>query len=235
MTQTEETITPAEEETTTEENQETPTIEELAPEVTPEPEKTEDKQETVPLSVFLEVKDEIKLLRKKLDEPGTPSKPNDVDLDRIAEKYDVDPDFVSELFEAVKANTVKEVEGKYTPVLEAQEAERQAKKFDEAFNKHYEKALEDMPGYAELNIDREAIKAMSLTPQYRKKTIPEILESLYGNVVPGKATTENARSGAENVSDVIDFATMTDEQRMKVINDPTLAPKYYSWLDANGK
>ena len=230
----EEIITPAEEEKKTE----------LKPEEKPEEKKveepraktveeilSEEKPEMVPLSNFLEIKKEkkqlektVKELQEKVANGATKSEVNS-DLKAIADKYDVDPEFLNELstviYAKAKGDATKDVEDKLKPLEAKEKAERIEKVFSENFNK----VMEEMPEYANV-VNRDVIKELSLLPQNAKKTFQQIIEDTYGKTVTGKKTMEpSSPRGGKDAG--LDKSRLSDPEYFKeVMANPELKKEY---------
>lgn len=206
----------------------------VAPQETPAEEPKKQTQETVPLAVYLELKDEIKTLKKDIKESAK-SEQTKVTVEGIAElsqKYpDVSQEFIEDLLSSATKSATKQIEQKYTPILEKQENEKKQAEFDKAFNNLLESALKENPDIAE-KVDRELIKTLAVTPKYRSTPISDIIAKVYGSSVEGKSSSENdTRSAADRVEDVVNFEKITDDQKKAVMADPTARKKYFDWLD----
>lgn len=224
----------------------TPEAEEIAPkegtvaaEIEKEPKGTgtiepAKEPETVPLAVYLSLKDDVKELRREIKE-SSGSKKSEVALDGVedlSKKYpDVSKDFIADILSASTSIAEKNAEQKYTPIFKQQEAERQKEVFDKAFDKVYDKALADNADLPK-NIDKEAVKALALTTTYRNTPVAEILAKLYGGTIEGKSASENEiRSGDDTIDDIVDFSKITKEQKEKVLENPEARKKYFAYLD----
>lgn len=203
---------------------------EIAKETPPEPAKPE--PQTVPLSVFLALKEDLKDLKDEIkNSKGDKNTIKTEGVAELAKKYpQVEQEFIEDILNSAKTSVLKEVEGKYNPIIEKQELDSKKKAFDTAFDKVYDKAVADNADLPK-NINKEAIKQLALTPAYRNTPISEIITSLYGTV-QGRTTTENeARTKADIVVDNIDFAKMTKEQKDAVLEDPKARKAYFNYLD----
>lgn len=220
----EEPITPAEEVNKTEE-----AVVETKVENKTVGEVLEDKgADTVPLKTFLEVKKEKKDLEKTVSDlqaqvkAGTITKSEvKAELKDVADKYDVDANFLSELTTLIYADVEQSFNSKLKPLEEKEKAER----INTAFEEHYNKVIEEMPEYADV-INKNAIKALSLLPENSKKTFQQIIEETYGKTVTGKRTMETStpRGGKETS---IDMNRMRDPEYYKeVMANPELKKKY---------
>lgn len=204
---------------------------ELAAQVAPEPTK-EAKAETVPLAVFLELKDELKSLKHDIKEAKGSEKASVAvrGMNDLSSKYpDVSPDFIQDILNSATSEATKKIEEKYSPIIERQENEKKQAAFDTAFNNLFTKALEDNPDLPR-NIDKELIKELAITPKYRNVPVADILLKMYA--VQGKVSSENeVRGAADKVTDVVNFDKVTEDQRREIMADPKARTKYFSWLD----
>lgn len=218
---------------------ETETIE-VKPEETPK-EKTvsellndEDKK-TVPLSTFLDTKKEKKELERtilSLQEQiknGATKKEVASDLKDLADKYDVNPEFLKELTETVYRKAKEDVEESLNSKLQPLEAKEKAERLDKIFNEHFDKVIEEMPEYENV-INKSVIKALTLLPENANKTFQQVIEETYGKTVSGKKTMETStpRGGKETS---LDFSKMNDPAYYKeVMSNPDLKKKYNEGL-----
>lgn len=200
-----------------------PTVEELL---------TEEKDDSVPLSTFLETKKEKKALEKELSElkakkeEGATNKEVKADLRDIADKYDVDPKFLGEISEFIYAKAQGSIEDKLNSKLQPLEAKEKQAKINEVFNANYDKVMADMPEYADV-VNKEVIKQLVTLPENSKKTFQQIIEETYRNTVPGKKTMETSTpGGGKDVSLDMDKAQKDPEYRREVLANPTLKKEY---------
>jgi hypothetical protein len=228
-------VTP-EEEKISPEAVETPkegTVEAEIAKITPESPVVETKEsQSVPLPVYLSLKDDVKELKRELKEAKESRKPAVIleGLKDLAEKYpDVSQEFIQDIITSATSKAQLEIEKKYTPILQKQEMEKQKEAFDKAFDKVFDKALKENPDLPD-TIDKEVIKALAVTPAYRNVPISDILTKIYGT--KGKASSENEVRTAADASDtVIDFSKITAEQKKQVMDDPKARAAYFKYLD----
>jgi hypothetical protein len=197
------------------------------------PEKS-NKPDTVPLAVYLDLKEDLKALKQEIKESkgSDKSKVENKGMSEIAKKYpDVNEDFINDILSSATEKATREIEAKYSPIIEKQEkAEKQAI-FDRAFDNLFDKAISDNPDLPK-TIDKELVKELALTPKYRNVPLSDVLIKMYGNVTVSKSSSENdMRTSADRVSEVADFAKITPEQRSSIMEDPKARAKYFSWLD----
>lgn len=210
------------------------TVEAEIAKVAPE-QKAEPEPETVPLSVYLSLKDDVKELKKEIKEAKNSEKSSVIidGVEDLAKKYpDVDKTFINDILSAATSKAQKEIDEKYSPIIQKAEQDKKLDVFNKAFDKVYDKALKDNPELP-ANIDKEAIKTLALTPAYKNTPIAEILTKLYGVVEKGKETTENnMRTAGDAGEQVVNFEKMTVEQRSRVMDDPDARKKYFAYLDS---
>lgn len=192
-------------------------------------------QETVPLSVYLGLKDDVKTLKKDIKEAKASSKSAIVTtgVEDLSKKYpDVDENFIQDILQSATSKAQSEIDKKYSPIIEKQESERKQVAFDTAFDNLYSKTLQDNPDLPK-SIDKELIKDLAITPKYRNVPLSKIISKMYGNVEnEGSSSSENEmRSSADKVEDIVDFDKITPEQRKLVMADPKARQKFFDALD----
>ncbi len=196
--------------------------------------ETKKETATVPLSVYISLKDDVKELKQEIKAAKESNKPAVVleGVEDLAKKYpDVSKDFINDILTSATSKARIEVDNKYAPIIQKQESERAKEVFDKAFDKVFDKALKDNPELPK-TINKEVVKTLALTPSYKNTPISEILKQLYGGVDTGKATTENdTRTAGDTGEEVIDFTKMNAEQKDKVLSDPKTRKKYFDYLD----
>lgn len=191
------------------------------------------KEETVPLGTFLELKDELKDIKKQLKENAAPQSKAETNatIKDLATRYpDVNQDFIRDIVSAATLET----EAKFKPQLERQENERQQATFDKKFDDIYNSALAENPDAKEVN--KEAIKALALSPQYNNTPVTELIKMLYPVGTVGRATTENnMRVTGATIDAMVDIDRITPEQRTQIMDDPSLRKAYFDKLDMLGR
>lgn len=194
----------------------------------------EHKAETVPLKVYLELKDDLKALKQEVKQAQNSEK-SKVEVEGVADlalKYpDVNQEFIKDLLSSATNSATKKIEERYTSVIEKQEEERKQAAFDKAFDNLFDKTLAENPELPK-TIDKALIKDLALTPKYRNTPLSEILLKMYPVVSEGKASSENdMRSASDRVDDVVSFDKITPDQKKAIMADPTVRQKYFDWLD----
>lgn len=198
----------------------------------PEEQKTEPK--VVPEAAFLELKSELKALKKELKDAKTSEQKAVIvsDIRDLTEKYpDVDKSFIQDILNSATIEATKKIEEKYTPIIQKQEQEKKIQEFNKAFDNLYEKTLNENPELPS-NIDKEIVKTLAMTPAYRKIPLSEVIKKIYGESVQDKTTTENdMRVGADKIDDIVSFEKITQEQKKLIMSDEKSRKKYFNWLD----
>lgn len=189
------------------------------------------KEETVPLSVYLALKDDMKDLKQQLKERPQSQAEQNATIKAFVEKYpDTNPEAIADLVRIFAA----EVDAKYSPIIEGQKAKEQQQEFDRQFDIIFEKAKAENPDAKHVN--KDVIKALALTPQYNNTPVADIIKQVYPSGEGGRATTENdMRPSGDAVETIVDIDKITPEQRARIMDDPVARKKYFDALDAQGK
>lgn len=191
----------------------------------------EEKDDRVPLKTFLETKKEKKALEKEISnlkeqiKQGATKAEISSDLKGIAEKYDVDPNFLEELSTIIYSKAKSEADEVLNAKLKPLEAKERAERIEKVFSKNFDKVMEDMPEYKDV-VNRDVIKELTLLPQNAKKTFHQIVEETYSKTVTGKKTMETStpRGGKELVYD--ESRINDPEYFSEVMASPELKKKY---------
>lgn len=206
-------------------------------ELLPREVKQEKTQDTVPLSVFLAQKEDLKELKKEIKALAESKTKVTVEgLGDLASKYpDVSQDFINDLLtaatEKARKEALTEVESKYNPILEKQRYREEQEKFDKAFDKVFNRAVEENKELPE-NIDKELIKTLVQTPKYRNVKVADILTQVYGSVRQEKSSSENdTTAAASEIETISSFENITEEQRKVIMSDEKARKEYFNWLD----
>lgn len=190
-------------------------------------ETKEDKSDSVPLKTLLEVKKEKKALERELAEikasaeKGATKSEVATDLKQLAEKYDVDANFLSELTTIVYSKAKAEAETAIKPVLEKESRA----KADQALSEHIDRALNSMPEYDAV-VNKDVIKSLAKLPENKNKTFQQLIEDTYSKTVTGKKTMETStpRGGKETS---IDWNRVNEPEYFKnVMANPDLKKQY---------
>jgi len=209
----------------TEASEETP--KETSAEPTIEETIGEQPDDRVPLKTFLEIKNEKKALERELKrvrssaQQGATKSEIRADLQAIADKYDVDVDFLTELSSTIYSKAKEEAETAIKPVLEKEAKER----VDKALTENINKALEVMPEYEGV-VNKDVLKSLARLPENKNKTFQQLIEETYSKTVTGKRTMETStpRGGKELVYD--ESRINDPEYFSEVMASPELKKKY---------
>jgi len=189
--------------------------------------KTELKNQTrtVPESKFLELKKEMKELKREAK--GRSNVEISESIDDFSKKFNLPSEFTSELTALISQENKKSVEDVINSKVKPLEEKEKAKQIDKNFNEAYKKVLEEMPEYKNI-ASKEVIKAMALNPNNSKKKFSEILEISYGHLIRGKATMENTVNRADKFMGEIDMtkAKKDTEYFKQIMADPVSRKKY---------
>lgn len=188
----------------------------------------------VPEAALLEFKNENKQLKKEMKElrkaieEGATKKEISTDLKAMAEKHNVDPEFLQEFATSVRASMEQEFEDKVASEVKPLKDKEKADKINTAFNTHFTKAMEKMPEFEGV-VKADVIKSLSLDPKNANKTFTQLIEETYGHLIQGKRTVDSASTRAnKNDSLEVDVArAQTDTKYFKeIMANPTLKKKY---------
>lgn len=207
-------------EETVEETQQT--IGELSEEIYNGESEEHTSEKTVPEYAFVAQKKaliaaekELKALRESIQYQEATQYEQVTGVDAIADKYNIDRDFMNEL----KSTIENDLDAKYASKLSAKE---KAEKFDDAFNKQYNTALERGPEFQTI-ANAEVIKTLATLPQNKNKTVSQLLEETYGNALTGKRTIETTQPGGGKDPEPLDIAKA--EKDINYFNEVMADPK----------
>lgn len=190
--------------------------------------------ETVPLAVYLDLKEDLKNLKHEIKESKGVSKETVAveGYDTLKQKYpDVSPEFIQDMLTSATSEATKKIEAKYSPIIEKQEIEKKQQAFDVAFDSLFEKTLKENPDLPS-TIDKETIKTLATTEKYRNTPLAEILTKMYPVSNTGKQSSENdTRASGDKIEDMVSFNKITAEQKSAILDDPKARTKYFNWLD----
>lgn len=197
-------------------------------------EKPKKAPDTVPLSVYLELKEDLKTLKQEIKESKS-TKRDDVvarGVGELAQRYpDVNEDFIKDMLSSATAEATRKIEEKYSPIIERQEVEKKQIAFDRAFDSLFEKTMLENPDLPK-TVDKELVKELASTPKYKNVPLATILTKMYGATVQGKSSSENdTRSAPDLVDDVVSYDKITEEQRRAILANPKARQKYFAYLD----
>lgn len=225
--------TTEEESTTTEEVEEVTSKDKKVSEIIEE----NNVEETVPLKTFLELKKEKKALERDIvnlkdrADKGAPKSEINADLKSIADKYDVDSNFLEELSNIIYNKAKSDVEEKLNSKLQPLEEKDKREKINAAFNEHFDKVIEEMPEYKDV-INKDVIKELSLLPQNKNKTFQQIIEDTYGKTISGKKTMETSTPrGGKDASLDMDRTRRDPEYLREVLANPDLKKEYNKGIE----
>lgn len=207
-------------EETVEETQQT--IGELSEEIYNEESEEHASEKTVPEYAFVAQKKaliaaekELKALKESMQYQESSQYEQATGVDAIADKYNIDREFMNEL----KSTIENDLDAKYASKLSAKE---KAEKFDDAFNKQYNTALERGPEFQAI-ANPDVIKTLATLPQNKNKTVSQLLEETYGNALTGKRTIETTQPGGGKDPEPLDISRA--EKDINYFNEVMADPK----------
>lgn len=183
-------------------------------------------KETVPLAVYLELKNELKEVKKSQKDMTPKEKIADTNdaIKSISEKFNVDENFLAAI--------EKMAEEKVKPIVEERENEKKIKQFNEQFDKIYNQEISKNPDFE--NVDKELVKTLSMTEQYKNTPIPEIIEKLAGTTgMKGRPSSEDdVRTASDIMESGVNFEKLSKKDLDTVLADPKAKAKYMNYLDS---
>lgn len=172
---------------------------------------------------------------KELTERGSSPEISEDELQKIADKYNVEIDAVKDLLKVATVLSTNAATSKIKPMLEERDRKEKEAKLEQEFDKAFGKIAKS-DTYKGVKIDKDSVKTLQLANP--NKTVKEIVDSLYGGVVvlEGKSSSEDeVRPAAQRgAGDTIDFDKLTDEQRTEVLKDPAMKQQYFKYRDQKG-
>lgn len=213
-------------------NTETETTEQTLGEMI-NPEAPKEELKTIGLDKFLDLKKENKELRNQLNdlakriESGDNKQDIADDIETLAEEHDIDKSFLNKLVKSIETKAERSLEEKLNAKIEPLTKSQQENKFNETFNNALNKAVKDMPEYQEI-INPEVLKALALSPVNAKKTMAQIIEETYGNLITGRRTIETTKPGGGKEPAELDYnkANSDSEYFKEVMANPKLKAQF---------
>lgn len=189
----------------------------------------------VPEAVLLDFKKENKDLHKelkdlkKLIEDGATKKEVSADIKSLAEKHNVDPEFLTDFAAAVRKEAEGDADAKLKPIRDKEQAD----KLETVFNTNFDKTLEEMPEYSKL-VNKDVIRTLAFDPKNANKTFAQIFESAYGHLVTGKKTLEPTKPQGGKADTTVDVARAQRDPAYfnEIMADPDLKKQYNSSLES---
>lgn len=224
---------------------------EAKPEPAPEPQKTMEEiadtvapeaKETVGLDKFLELKKENREYRKSIKDleakiqSGATQKEVSADIKALSDEYpDVNPDFLGKLAATIRAQVEKDADDRIESRLKPLEQKEKAAKIDEAFNTHFNLAMEKMPEFKAI-VNPDVIKTLSLNPANSNKTFSQIIEETYGGALSGKRTIDSQTPGGGKEPAPLEFdrARSDKDYFMEIMKNPKLKAEYNQEMLSRG-
>lgn len=189
---------------------------------TPDKKSTKSDEDSVPLHVVIDMKNEIKDLKRKLKDKEISSDDfNDQAKDLLEEYSDVDPGFVKKLLSAAKEEARKELLPEIDKINRTKRIEQQ----QATLKNLLDNSIAANPEFADV-INEDVILQLAKDPKNKDKTMTQLIEETYGKTLTkGTKTLESTRGGSRK-SDIPNFAKLSVEEEREVLNDPIQRKKY---------
>lgn len=194
------------------------------------------REDTVPLSKFLELKTENKAAKRDIADLQSKIKDgatkNEISkgIKEIADEHNVDENFLMEFANTIKAQAESGIDNKIAEKLKPLQDEDNAKKIDNIFNTSYDKVIETMPEYKDI-VNKAVIKTLALDPANKNKTFTKIIEESYGHLVKGVKTIDASTPDTRDKDQTLDKSKLKDPTYMKsVLADKVLKEEYNKGL-----
>lgn len=196
----------------------------------------------VPESALLEFKNENTAFRKELNRmqdlilaTSTQKEVESIAKD-IAKKYPtVSEAFITDMVSALRkegtpAKKVDEPAAVVAPKAEEnkdKDSTAEAERIDKIFKSHYAKTLDALPQFKDV-ADSDVIKALTLDPANREKTLAQILEKAYGHLVKGKSKSiDAAQPGGKDPAEIdYEKASKDTDYFKEIMSDPARKKEY---------
>lgn len=190
------------------------------------------------------IKDEVIPTMREMQQQikqGSLSKEDAKDeLDALAEKYQLEPEFVKELAGAIKSKTTKEVEDKYLTDIKDIKAERETGKrvtqearIKQAVVSEFDRVVAENPAYGKI-AKKEVITKMILnTPEYQDMAMEDVLAEVYGDISnPGM---DGYTPQGSNHSPEVKASELSDKPNLKGEELTTYADDLISRMQGKSK
>lgn len=143
------------------------------------------------------------------------------ELDALAEKYELEPEFVRELAGAIKSKTTKEVEDKYLSDIKeikedrarGKEVSREAR-IKQAVVTEFDRVIAENPGYAKLAKKDAVTKLILSNSEYQDMAMEDVLAEIYGDISePGM---DGYTPQGANHTKQVDLKNLSDEDHVEI-------------------
>jgi len=223
---------------TPEGKQEVKTPEQTTPKVVEQPEvKTEEKQEEVvkpksrrsdyvPVSKYNELRHELQEIKKTLEQgkPPTIQEKKEVksSLKDLAEKYNLDEDFISEFTDKLVEEAKVKLPDNFEATIKSFQEKEKSLAEDKEFENEFDTLIKDIP---DLEASKADFKRLAFTEGYENTPL-EVLATYYLAKNKPVHTAETPKQGGGK-TELIDFQNITEEQ-LKGFDDEKLE-QYMTW------
>lgn len=168
----------------------------------------------------------------KADSKGEVS---DSDVEKLAEKHDVDINFIKDLLSTVSSKASADADKLVSLKLSEKEKEDDKKSILNSFKNDFDKVETEWEG---ATLSEHAVRMHYLAEKAKNPDheVTDSIEEIYGSFKRGKATVEDDPRGADQVGESIDFDSLSKDTTKleKVLENPKARTKYYAWRDSQG-
>jgi len=180
------------------------------------------REESVPLHVVIDMKEEIKTLKRQLkDKEITTEEFNDSAKDLLEEYSDVDPGFVKKLLAAAREDARKELLPEIDKINHSKKVEQQ----QATLKKLLDNSVAANPEFADV-VNEDVILQLAKNPANKGKTMTQLIEETYGKTLQGGTKTMENSRGGKGGNEKPNFNNMTSEEEREVLADPVLRKEY---------
>lgn len=205
------------------------TLADIVPDEPESPIEKKAKPETVPIDVYLQLKKELKEMKK-----NTSPQSVDSSIEEIAKEFDVDSNFAQKLANAIQSSSISKFEERYLADRKEAEYKQKLSESESKLDKAIEIALENSPQYRDV-VNADIIKDLARKTTDKTMTVSKLLENVYGRAITGKKTIESsAPSSGERGNTNVDFTKAGDPAVYSQIkSDPKLWKEYNEFVMKN--
>lgn len=182
----------------------------------------------------------IKQLQDQVKAGGTGAAAAKDELDELAEEFNLQPEFVKKLANAIGNKSAKSIEDKYLGDIKDIKAEKtqraeatQAARIAKAVDVEIERVITDNPQFAKI-ANPAAIKKYVLADQTNlQRSMDDIFEELYGGAVKDNPSVDGYAGGAANNPKAVDFSNLDDEGHKSIAAARATGGKEFEDYQAN--
>lgn len=144
------------------------------------------------------------------------------ELDALAEKYELEPEFVKELANTIKSKTTKEVEDKYLSDIKDIKADRETGKklsqearIKQAVSSEFDRVVAENPAYAKLAKKDAVTKLIMSDEDYQEMAMEDVLAEIYGEP-EGEPGMDGYSAQGSNHKKAVNTSNPSDEEHAEI-------------------